>query len=533
VHSYLKDLFYRAAATTEQDWGYGERVHRLWGQLARVAELLKTRLCEEIDRTVQLSGWDDARLHGLQVALPPHGIDTSRGPIVLQHAALDFTTFERCVRPFLDQTGSGNANREFYCITSIFDPIQDALVKARLAGRDITRVLLVGGSSRNPLVERAIRSFFPNATVDRLSDMDTLVAEGAAVHAYFHYMRGHDVLAPIAGDTVGLLAEGGTFVTLVSAGERIPFPTANDWQLYTRFRVPRDLMGRVDLVVCAGSAAHPVHTAHLAFSDPVFAGTPVHLRVRWDANKIFHLEAFLPETPQVRVEASIENPLTLVPMTATERRRAELEQELKRAQYQGTLDSRVGDMLGLSDVLRQLDRDEAALEWVNLAMRRSGRESVDMLWRKAVALYRLGKTDEAHAIYAELARQDKRFCYMAGLTAADPVTMERYMRQAVAAFPRDGVSHYGLGLALRDTGDSQGSRAALDTARGLFEEALGANPNDPTALSFLGAVLDLLGRAHEAEDVRRRHREAVEGGPIVDTTHLPGVTAELVPVGSR
>ena len=110
--------------------------------------------------------------------------------------------------PFLEINNRLSEDKEYYRLTSIFAPIQDALDKADLKPRSITRILLAGGSSFNPLAERAIQQFFLEATVDRPENMDHLVAEGAAVHAYMRNVWHHDVLQPIAGDTVGLLVEG-------------------------------------------------------------------------------------------------------------------------------------------------------------------------------------------------------------------------------------------------------------------------------------------------------------------------------------
>jgi molecular chaperone DnaK (HSP70) len=531
VHTLLAPYFYKKMNTTARDWSLTERKSTIWSQLGRIAEALKTRLCEEVDKIVQIHGWDMQRISQVSVALPPQTIMTSRGEVLLDQLELNATAFQQIMTPFLAPDGAFNSNHEYYRVTSIITPIVDALEKAGLTADDISKVLLVGGSARNPWVERALADFFRDATLDHPADLDTLVAEGAALQAYWQHVIGHDLLAPIVGDTIGLLTEGNAFVPLVKAGSLIPFPSHDEWHVYTQFRVPRDLMQHVNLVICAGSAARPVHSVRLTFSQMVARGTPVHLRVRLDGNKIFHLEAFLPDHPNIRVSESIDNPLGMLPMTPLEQERAKLEAILARAQQAGTLDSHVETMETLARTLRQLGRYESALDWVVVALRRCPTD-IDLRLLRASLHYDLGERAMAHAIWAPIAdeyRGESGIALSAAISAPDLETREKYTRQAMSAAPGDGIVQYFMSTILSDKGDHEDARRHLNRARAMLEEKISVTPTS-VDYSYLAAVYERLGLADKAQMMRERQRALEQQPSGTQFDSLVGITTELAQV---
>ena len=509
VHSLLKDEFYRVSGRKEREWGLGERRHSIWSQLAKIAELLKIRYCQELDKVAQASGWSDAAIRAVSVELPQQAVRSSRGEVRLERLRLSWEQFERAMRPFLDPQGRQDQDREYYRLTSIFTPIRDALEKAKLKRNDVTRVLLAGGSSYNPLVEKAIQDFFSEATIERPEKLDYLVAEGAALHAYWHFVIGHDLLAPIAGDTLGLLTEGGVFVPLIPAGAPIPFPRDGELMTYSQFRVPRPNMSHVDLVFCAGSASRPILPVELRLGPGIPTGTPIHLRIGLDGNKIFTLEAFLPDHPEIRVIERVDNPLGLLPMTSLERQRKELEKVLAIALREGTLDQHAKEMEQLADVLLKMDRSELALEWVSRAdrCRESSTPTSTSRQLRARAHFALGEYEDAHKLYAEISNQqpaDWVSAYMASETATDLATRELFMRRAVTAAPGNGVPQYGLACVLSDKGDYEGAREALKRARDAFEAARACGLATRDTLERLAHTYEALGEQAKAAQIKRQ-----------------------------
>ena len=530
VHSHLADIFYRTSGRKERDWGLGERRNSIWSQLAKIAELLKVRYCEELEKVTQSQQWNAVGVNGVMISLPPQLVSTSQGDVELVNLSMTWGVFAKVMEPFLKPDCSLNADREYYRLTSIFTPVVDALEKANLKPRDITRILLVGGSSRNPLVEKAIQDFFSEATVDCPSDMDFLVAEGAAVHAYWKFVKGHDVLSPILGDTIGLLTEGDVFVPLMRAGAPIPFPSDAQWLTYTQFRVPRNFMSHVDLVLCAGSASRPVHTVKLSFSQVVPANAPVHLKVRLDGNKVLHFEAFLPEYPNIHISESIENPLSMLPLTSAEKRRAEIEKVLSKAQADGALDQHTDEMVELADILQKSGKSESALEWINQAARRVGPNSDDLKSRQALFHYQLGEMEAAHKIWVELTKKRPNqavWAFNAGISAPDLATRENYVRRALAIEPGYGIGYYGLGVTLRLKGDHAGARRALESAESLLEEQLIHWPDSEVVRSYLISTYEELGKPQKANELRQR--TTTTGKSTKPESNLVAITNAIIP----
>ncbi len=526
VHTWLKHLFYEASGRKEREWSFAERQHSIWSQLSKIAELLKIRFCEELEAILQ-GEWDEQKASKVIVSIPTQFVGTTQGQIELSNLKLDWKTFSEVIAPFIDPSCTNNRDEEFYHITSIFTPIEDALKKAGLKPSDITRVLLAGGSSKNPLVENALQNFFPNAAIERQKDMDYLVAEGAAVQAYTRFILGHDILSPIVGDSIGIITEGNVFQSLIPAGSTIPYPNLNGWMTYEQFRVPRDGMDHVDLIFCAGNVNRPIHVVRLNFSHKIDKNTPITIKLRLDGNKILWIEAYLPNQPQIYVRETIDNPLGLLPMTSKERERAELEKILAKAQSDQTLDTKISEMEKLASALLDLDRPEQTLGWIEQISKRSKRPSKNALLLKAQAHSRLGEYADAHQIYAQLSDEFPNDAYPAidaSLTAPNMQTKERFIKKAIEVAPNDGICWYFYADFLDDKGDYKESRKAYERSRELINKKLDAFPDSIYYMEYLVDILVQLGEEAEASMIRNRINQlkASKKGDI-DIDYVPGL----------
>ncbi|MBI2930860.1 MAG: molecular chaperone DnaK [Planctomycetes bacterium] len=121
-------------------------------------------------------------------------------------------------------------------IESSLKPCEKALADAKVQAKDIEEVVLVGGSTRIPMVQRVVREFFgkePNRSVNP----DEAVAIGAAIQAAILSGDAKEILLlDVNPLSLGLKVEGGLFVPLISRNSAIPtekkqvFSTATDNQ---------------------------------------------------------------------------------------------------------------------------------------------------------------------------------------------------------------------------------------------------------------------------------------------------------------
>lgn len=128
-------------------------------------------------------------------------------------------------------------------VESSLEPCKQALADAKLTPKDIDEVILVGGSTRIPLVQRIVRDFFgrePNKSVNP----DEAVAIGAAIQAGIIKGEVRDILLlDVTPLSLGVETLGGVTTVLIPRNTTIPtskkeiFSTAADNQTAVEIHV--------------------------------------------------------------------------------------------------------------------------------------------------------------------------------------------------------------------------------------------------------------------------------------------------------
>ncbi|MCZ0932469.1 MAG: molecular chaperone DnaK [Oligoflexia bacterium] len=178
-----------------------------------------------------------------------------------------------------------------HLIQKTLEPCKTVLKDASLSIKDINEVIMVGGSTRIPAVQKAVKEFF-NKELNLSVNPDQVVANGAAVQAGVLSNEIKDVLLlDVTPLSLGIETLGGVMTPLISKNTTIParksevFSTAEDSQTVVSIHV---LQGE------RGMARDNKTLGRFDLSDipPAPRGVPkIEVSFDIDSNGIIHVSA--------------------------------------------------------------------------------------------------------------------------------------------------------------------------------------------------------------------------------------------------
>ena len=192
-------------------------------------------------------------------------------------------------------------------VRATIEPCRNAMRDAGLTNADINEVILVGGSTRVPIIQKAVEDFF-GKTPSKGVNPDEVVAIGAAIQGGVLSGEVKDVLLlDVTPLSLGIETLGGVMTKLIESNTTIPtrksetFSTASDNQPSVEIHI---LQGERPMATGNKSLGR----FHLDGIPPAMRGIPqVEVTFDIDANGILHVSAKdkgTGKSQQIRIEAS-------------------------------------------------------------------------------------------------------------------------------------------------------------------------------------------------------------------------------------
>lgn len=501
--------------------------------LASLAEQLKKKLSSEFTRLRALGkAPEDESL--IRVELPvPMAINSGNveiGELTLSKPSLTFAELRSATAAFLATDHDAPTNREYYSITSIFAPVHDAMSRADWTPLHLDAILVVGGSSMNPLVTDALRSAFPNATMLTYADpldAQRAISRGAAIHALHRTVFGRSPILPTLAEDISIMTTEGPS-ELVPAGTPLPYPADGGIQrIMDLVAIPTDTpTGTLALSLEFLSGERTLHTETVDVQGPVAEDDPITLEIRIDQDQVMRLAIEVDgQGATQRFQVELDNPFAV---TANPNATREQILELTEQAKQPGSDARrlIRQLAALHLELREFERARQLLQ--GLLKQARPVEDGQLLNTIAHICKDMGDTE---AYFANLRKAVK-----AG--DADVAGFNLALGLHNAGQNEEALAFIDLNITADDTAPSRVLRGDIlsdlkrtDEARGEFEAALAKLDGDFTGadeftLGWVGLAARRLKRAEVVDATTQaieqlRSRARSRGQAAVTDRQLP------------
>lgn len=276
-------------------------------QLSVIAEDLKKGICNTMSLKTGSGDVNDLRLTDIETLRSNNILTVNNQKYDLGEIKLNADKFKELFVKFF--RGSSYKFEYFdKTISTISTSISEIIDKADETLDAIDFVLLVGGSSFNPLLGALTQEKLMNAKILISPEPDKLVVEGAAVYSFFMNQYGISLISPITSDNLGVRLKGNRFFSIIEKGQSLPQKvTIPDFKLQT------NMLSEVLVPVCINGVDFPIGEIHCSLKKVYEIDTIIKIEAEITADKVFKIQVLAED--EVIGKGEFNNPFAIGKLT--------------------------------------------------------------------------------------------------------------------------------------------------------------------------------------------------------------------------
>lgn len=258
-------------------------------KLQTIAETLKVKICKEVasnmvGRALPILATSEERAKITQ-SIPDFVLSKHR--LSYTEPSLSFKEFSKVMESFTKRnTGK-----------SIFPVIESALKKANLNEEYLDLVLLIGGSSNNPYIQKALRDYFGDVEIEIPRDLQSHVSTGAGINSFLQNGMGIDMISPIVSEPILIILQNEELRILVKEGTEIPCKGITIDNLHPQ----RDGQQEIEIPICVSNKDKILTIVKIQSEEGFDITDTIRLECEITHDKLVHFKAFIKDI-QIAVE---------------------------------------------------------------------------------------------------------------------------------------------------------------------------------------------------------------------------------------
>lgn len=267
AYNYLLPRILKLNGMEEDDYTTSQ-LEMITNQLMGIAEKLKIAICKDFEYILtDKNTLDDVvknnKVRSLEI---PTNIYTDYKDLVQNTFSLSYSEFIDTMKVFFKKgiLSSSTIVKRQKRYNSVYATIESAINKAHISKDEIDYVMMIGGSSKNPFVQKSIKNYFKeNTKVLIPQNMQSLVSQGAAIHSLLTNGFGSTIVRPITSEPIVVVTAGEQVLPIIPAGTEIPFPPVK----IDQFSTGEKEMSAIEIPICVTNEKKML--ANLKIADPL------------------------------------------------------------------------------------------------------------------------------------------------------------------------------------------------------------------------------------------------------------------------